>query len=52
MIAIKRTGKTVLKNKISTETTTISMENLSTNLYLLKVLENNKEVKTFKIIKK
>lgn len=45
-------GKTVLKNKISTETTTISMENLSTNLYLLKVLENNKEVKTFKIIKK
>lgn len=45
-------GKLVLQNKISTETTTISMENLSTNLYLLKVLENNKEVKTFKIIKK
>lgn len=45
-------GKLVLENKISTETTTISMENLSTNIYLLKVLDNNKEVKTFKIIKK
>lgn len=45
-------GKMVLQNKISTETTTISMENLSTNIYLLKVLDNNKEVKTFKIIKK
>lgn len=45
-------GKLVLQNKISSETTTISMENLSTNIYLLKVLDNNKEVKTFKIIKK
>lgn len=45
-------GKLVLQSKISTEATTISMENLSTNIYLLKVLENNKEVKTFKIIKK
>ena len=45
-------GKMVLQSKISTETTTISMENLSTNIYLLKVLDNNKEVKTFKIIKK
>ena len=45
-------GKLVLQSKISTEATTISMENLSTNIYLLKVLDNNKEVKTFKIIKK
>lgn len=45
-------GKLVLQSKISTETTTISMENLSTNIYLLKVLDHNKEVKTFKIIKK
>lgn len=45
-------GKLVLQSKISTETTTINMENLSTNIYLLKVLDNNKEMKTFKIIKK
>lgn len=45
-------GKLVLQSKISTEATTICMENLSTNIYLLKVLDNNKEVKTFKIIKK
>ena len=46
------TGKLILQSKISSETSTISMENLSTNIYLLKVLDNNKEVKTFKIIKK
>lgn len=45
-------GKLILQSIISAETTTISMENLSTNIYLLKVLNNNKEVKTFKIIKK
>ncbi|OGS77098.1 MAG: hypothetical protein A3G95_03275 [Flavobacteria bacterium RIFCSPLOWO2_12_FULL_31_7] len=45
-------GKMIVQSKISAETTTISMENLSTNIYLLKVLDNNKEVKTFKIIKK
>lgn len=45
-------GKLIMQSKISSETTAITTENMSTNLYFLKVLDNNKELKTFKIIKK
>jgi hypothetical protein len=33
-------------------TETIGMENLPSGTYILKVVKNNEEVKTFKIIKK
>ena len=46
------TGKTILLQKITTAETSISMENLSTGNYFVVVNENNKKLKTFKIIKK
>jgi len=45
------TGKLIEDKKIASTTATISMENLASATYFLKVTNNNKEVKTFKIIK-
>ena len=45
-------GKIILNEKITAETSTIQMERLPAAIFLLKVVSNNKEVKTFKIIKK
>jgi len=44
-------GKLLESNTIVASSTTITMEALPTATYLLKVTQNNKEVKTFKIIK-
>lgn len=45
-------GRMIYNQKITAETSTISMEQLPAAIFLLKVVNNNKEVKTFKIIKK
>lgn len=45
-------GKMILNEKITAETSSIQMEHLPAAIFLLKVVSNNKEVKTFKIIKK
>ena len=45
------TGKLIENKKITNVTETVSMENLPSATYFLKVVNNNKEVKTFKIIK-
>ncbi len=45
-------GRLIADEKISAETTTISMEQYPSAVYLLKVVNNNKEIKTFKILKK
>ena len=45
-------GSLILDNKIATNTTTINLEQYPSAIYLLKVIDNNKEVKIFKIIKK
>ena len=44
-------GKLIENRKITSTTETIRMENLPNATYFLKVTNNNKEVKTFKIIK-
>ena len=44
-------GKLIENRKISSVSETILMENLSSAIYFLKVVNNNNEVKTFKIIK-
>ena len=44
-------GKLIESNKITSTTETIRMENLPSSTYFLKVTKNNKEVKSFKIIK-
>ena len=44
-------GKLIESRKIMSRTETIAMENLPASTYLLKVSNNNKEVKTFKIMK-
>jgi hypothetical protein len=44
-------GKTILHQKITTGETSISMKNFSTGSYFIAVNENNKKLKTFKIIK-
>lgn len=44
-------GKLFESKKITSITETISMENLPSSTYFLKVTSNNEEVKTFKIIK-
>ncbi len=44
-------GRLIESEKISAESTTIVIEKYPTAVYLLKVMENNKELKTFKIIK-
>jgi hypothetical protein len=45
-------GRMIYNQKLTSETSTISMEQLPQAVFLLKVLDHNKEVKTFKIIKK
>lgn len=45
-------GKVLLNGQISNSDTHISMQNLSLGIYMLKVIQNNTEIKTFKIIKK
>ena len=44
-------GKLLESKKLTGIETTISMANLLPNLYFLKVTDNQKEIKTFKIIK-
>lgn len=44
-------GKLLESKKVTGNETTISMANLLPNLYLLKVIDNQKEIKIFKIIK-
>jgi len=45
------TGKIIENKKITNTVETISMENLASGTYFLKVTNNNQGVKTFKIIK-
>ena len=45
-------GRLVTKGKVQQESTQIAMKNLATGVYILKVNQNNSELKTFKIIKK
>ena len=45
-------GKLIYDEKVNAENTTIKTEQLPSAIYLLKVLDSNTEVKTFKIIKK
>jgi hypothetical protein len=45
------TGKQIQSQKITTSETQISMENIAASIYLLNVFEQNKLLKTFKIIK-
>ena len=45
-------GRLILNEKINSEETTINLEKYPSSIYLLKVLENNKEIKSFKVIKK
>lgn len=44
-------GSIILDNKIESEETEIIMSNLIPSIYLLRVIRNEKELKTFKIIK-
>ena len=44
-------GRVIQSNKILEKETQISLENVANAIYLLKVLDNNKLLKTFKIIK-
>lgn len=45
-------GKLLLSEKISSRQTSIPMNQLVTSAYLLRVIQDNKAVKSFKIIKK
>lgn len=45
------TGKLIKNKKTEGKETTISMENIVPAIYFMKITDNNKEVKTFKIIK-
>ncbi len=45
------TGKLIESRKIRNSTESIGMEDLPKSIYFLKLTNNNKEVKTFKIIK-
>ena len=44
-------GKSLQKGKIDNENTFLNIKNFSAGVYLLKVLKNNTQLKTFKIIK-
>ncbi len=44
-------GKLLENNKIDADETTIDMHNLVISTYFLKVIQNNREIKVFKIIK-
>lgn len=45
-------GRMIYNQKVTAETSSIQMEQLPATMYLLKVIDGSKEVKTFKIIKK
>ncbi len=45
-------GRLVHKGKVNEDTTQVPMQHLEGAVYLLKVNQNNQELKTFKIIKK
>ncbi len=45
-------GKLITGNKMSGPEVPINMQALSPSVYFLKIIEGNKEIKTFKIIKK
>ena len=45
-------GRVIQSNKILEKETQISLENVANAIYLLTVSDNNKSLKTFKIIKK
>ena len=45
-------GRLVTKAKVEQEATQIAMKNLAIGVYILKINQNNQELKTFKIIKK
>ncbi len=44
-------GKTLEKKRITAKETTIKIENLIPSIYFLKIINDKKEMKTFKIIK-
>lgn len=44
-------GKIIQRTIILTNTTNIEMESLNAGVYFVKVLQNNREIKTFKVIK-
>lgn len=44
-------GKIIKKGSITQENTVVNIQSLSTGIYLLKINENIKQLKTFKIIK-
>lgn len=46
------TGKVITSNKLTGSRTNLDMNNYEAAIYFLKITENNKEIKTFKIIKK
>jgi hypothetical protein len=46
------TGALLQDKKVESRETEISLENLSSSVYLLKVMNNNLEVKVFKIVKR
>ncbi len=45
-------GRLIMEEKITGSETSINMQTLSPSVYLLKVIEDDKEIKTFKIIKR
>jgi Secretion system C-terminal sorting domain len=45
-------GELLQDKKVESRETEISLENLSSSVYFLKVIKNNQEVKVFKIVKK
>jgi len=44
-------GKLLQANKLLAENTEIKMNNLSASIYFLKILQGNKRIKTYQIIK-
>ncbi|RPI67771.1 MAG: T9SS C-terminal target domain-containing protein [Ignavibacteriales bacterium] len=50
-ILFDASGKLLVSKKVTGNVTIISMANLLPSLYFLKVIDNQKEIKTFKIIK-
>jgi len=44
-------GREIIEGKISNEETNVNMQSYASATYILKLVDNNKEVKTFKIIK-
>jgi len=45
-------GKLIKTGDITGAETSVNMQNLAPSVYFIKVIENNEEIKTFKIIKK